>query len=194
MFYRYDKYVIFTHLRLIESVTCVWPRSIYLSRGWSVLTNPSRGLSRDLDVTTDHPRLRSIYRGQTTGNRSFFSYQWHANKLRSKKGFSIFLSIQYNLAMFQPQFTPVSKFIKATCYIPSSSFIHVLSKNDGLIGGLVISSRDNPARQGPPVFSRGKSFIFFMPKLTSDQPNGLFYVLFLSILRLFGSLFIFLLI
>ena len=58
-----------------------------------------------------------------------------------------------------------------------------------MIGGLVIWGRDNPARQGPPVFSRGKSFIFFMPKLTSDQPNGLFYVLFLSILRLFGSLF-----
>ena len=32
--------------RLIESVTCVWPRSIYLSvSGWSVVTNPSRGFS-----------------------------------------------------------------------------------------------------------------------------------------------------
>ena len=43
---------------LIESVTCVWARSIYLSRGWSVVTNPSRGFSRDWDVTTDHPRPR----------------------------------------------------------------------------------------------------------------------------------------
>ena len=33
-----------------------------------------------------------------------------------------------------------------------------------------------------------------MPKLTSNQPNGLFYVLFLSILRLFDSVFIFLII
>ena len=49
--------------RLIESVTCVWPRSMYLSRGWYVVTNPSRGFSRDWDVTTDHPRLRYIYRG-----------------------------------------------------------------------------------------------------------------------------------
>ena len=38
---------------LIESVTYVWPRSIYLSRGWSVVTNPSRGFSRDWDVTTE---------------------------------------------------------------------------------------------------------------------------------------------
>ena len=44
--------------RLIESVTCVWPRSIYLSRGWSVVTNPSRGFSRDWGVTAYHPRLR----------------------------------------------------------------------------------------------------------------------------------------
>ena len=66
--------------RLIESVTWVWPRSIYLSRGWSVVTNPSRGFSRDWDVTTDHPRLRLIYWGQTTGNRLFFSYRWHVNK------------------------------------------------------------------------------------------------------------------
>ena len=65
---------------------------------------------------------------------------------RSKKGFSVFLSIQCNLATFQPQFIPVSKFIKATCYISSSLFIHVLSENDGLIGGLVIWGRDNQAR------------------------------------------------
>ena len=47
-----------TAATLIESVTCVWPKSIYLSRGWSVVTNPSRGFSWDWDVTTDHPRLR----------------------------------------------------------------------------------------------------------------------------------------
>ena len=32
---------------LIESVTCVWLISIYLSRGWSAVKNPSRGFNRD---------------------------------------------------------------------------------------------------------------------------------------------------
>ena len=58
--------------------------SIYLSRGWSAVINPSRGFSKDWDVTTDQPRLGLICRGQTTGNKLFFSYPCPANKHKTK--------------------------------------------------------------------------------------------------------------
>ena len=53
--------------------------------GCSAVTNPSQGVSGDWDVTTDHPRLRLIHvcRGQTIGNRLFYSYPCPANKLKT---------------------------------------------------------------------------------------------------------------
>ena len=55
------------YARLIESSTSVGPRLRKLSPGWYDVTNNSRVVSRDWDVTSYHPQMRFVCLDSTLG-------------------------------------------------------------------------------------------------------------------------------